>query len=43
MLESWYKLSIEERSRRTTMQKIYEEELLESGVEKYWREYGRVL
>ena len=41
MLESWYKLSIEERSRRTTMQKIYEEELLESGVEKYWREYGR--
>jgi DNA-directed RNA polymerase len=41
MLETWHKLSKEEQSRRVTMQKVYEEELLENGVEKYWREYGR--
>ena len=41
MLETWRKLSKEEQTRRTNMQKVYEEELLENGVEKYWREYGR--
>lgn len=41
MLETWRKLSKEEQTKRTTMQKVYEEELLENGVEKYWREYGR--
>lgn len=41
MLETWRKLSKEEQARRINMQKVYEEELLENGVEKYWREYGR--
>jgi len=37
----WHKLTNEEKSRRTTMQKVYEEELLTNGIEKYWREYTR--
>lgn len=39
--QSWHNLSREEQSRRTTMQKVYEEELLNNGIEKYWREYNR--
>ena len=41
MLETWQQLTKEEQQRRMTMQKIYEEELLEGGVDKYWREYSR--
>lgn len=41
MLEAWKRLSKEEQSKRTTLQKIFEEELLENGVDKYWREYTR--
>lgn len=41
MLPAWNNLTKEEQSRRVTMQKLYEEELLENGVDKYWREYTR--
>ena len=41
MLQTWNKLSREEQQRRINMQKVFEEELLENGIEKYWREYGR--
>lgn len=43
MLEAWKNLTKEEQSRRTTTQKVYEEELLENGVEKYWKEYNRAV
>jgi DNA-directed RNA polymerase len=41
MLESWKKLNKEEQQRRISVQKTFEEELLDNGVDKYWREYGR--
>ena len=41
MLHSWLNLSKEEQQRRINMQKVFEEDLLNSGIEKYWREYGR--
>jgi len=41
MLNSWLNLTKEEQQRRINIQKTFEEELLENGVEKYWREYGR--
>lgn len=41
MLEAWKKLSKEEQSKRVTIQKIHEEELLENSIDRYWREYSR--
>lgn len=41
MLEAWNNLSKEAQQKRLSVQKLYEEELLENGSEKYWREYGR--
>ena len=41
MLNSWLNLTKEEQQRRINIQKTFEEELLENGVEKYWREYSR--
>lgn len=41
MLEAWNNLSKEDKQKRLSVQKLYEEELLENGSEKYWREYGR--
>jgi DNA-directed RNA polymerase len=41
MLHKWVNLTKEEQQRRINMQKIFEEELLDNGIEKYWREYGR--
>lgn len=41
MLESWTKLSKESQSNRLTIQKLLEEELLDHGKDKYWKEYNR--
>lgn len=41
MLESWTKLPKESQSNRLTIQKLLEEELLDHGKDKYWKEYGR--
>ena len=41
MLQSWSNLTKEEQQRRINIQKVFEEELLENGIEKYWKEYSR--
>jgi len=37
----WYELTPEEQSHRINLQKVFEEELLTSGVERYWKDWER--
>ena len=40
-LTAWNQLTPEQKEFRTTNQKLFEEDLLTNGIEKYWKEYGR--
>jgi len=39
----WEQLSQEQREYRVTNQKLFEEDLLDNGIEKYWKEYNRAV
>ena len=40
-LTQWWDLSPDEREQRTTLQTVYEEDLFNSGVERYWQDWNR--
>ena len=40
-LTQWWELTPQEREERTTLQKVYEEDLFNSGVERYWQDWSR--
>lgn len=43
MTTAWLQLSKEQRDNRLINQKLFEEDLLDNGIEKYWKEYNRAV
>jgi DNA-directed RNA polymerase len=42
-LTTWNQLTPEQKEFRVTNQKLFEEDLLDNGIEKYWKEYNRAV